>query len=69
MTTLNFNSEFCFIVCVSCLESDKIITSLNNAKFSIHHKVNKDAPKMVDITVLCKKGLNDAAKAVSIINS
>jgi hypothetical protein len=69
MLHLNFNQEFCFTTCVSKLEADSILSALNSAKFMVQHKVNKDAPAMVDITVLCQKGMNDAFKAVSIINA
>lgn len=68
MTQLNFNQSFSFTVNVGNYEADSIIIALEAAKFQVEHKPNANAPKTVDITILCQKGINDAVKAANIIN-
>ena len=68
MTTLKFNQQFSFTVCVPRLDSDSIISALNDAGLLSQHHVNVNAHALVDITILCAKGIPDAVKANSIIS-
>ena len=68
MTHLNFNQSFSFTVNIGNYEADSIIIALEAAKFQIQHKANANAPKTVDITIFCKKGINDAVRAANIVN-
>ena len=68
MLHLNFNQSFSFTVNVGNYDADSIILALEDAKFQVQHNINVNAPKTVDITIICKKGINDAVKAANIVN-
>jgi hypothetical protein len=68
MTHLNFQEKFSFTVTVAKSDAVEIVEKLNATKLPVFHEASKTAPAMVEITVVCLKGLNDAAKAIAIIN-